>query len=271
MPGLSVGQGNLGIQQHPQTVPPFPANAADNGVSVDPVSKKIVLGDEYTSTFGGLAQLLNSRQIYLAGFSINFLSDPAGVQGQVQIDAQNINVMDFLTGNTVRVVTDPAFADIVLVGLAANPSVQFLTAAAITDFILRNNSGSLVATTPGGQRYLALNRTANQFSIGDLDTTNNGIFLIVDDNGKQIGMQDTNGNAVALFDLNTFFVSLGDLGGTATGLQFLVDVTNQRLNVTNTALNAKYAVNNNDGASGTFTTVDLKTVTVEGGIITAIV
>jgi hypothetical protein len=41
--------------------------------------------------------------------------------------------------------------------------------------------------------------------------------------------------------------------------------------VSNFGLTAAYSVNGNIGVSGTFTTVDLKTVTVEGGIITSIV
>lgn len=54
--------------------PPFALNSADNGLSVDPVSRHIVLGND---TGGITATLLKDRVIPMAGFNVGF-SDASG-------------------------------------------------------------------------------------------------------------------------------------------------------------------------------------------------
>jgi len=64
------GQGSFYTTQNKSGGAPFPAGAANNGLSVDTVTGKIVLG---TSAAGpGLSDLLNHRFIELNGFSVNF-------------------------------------------------------------------------------------------------------------------------------------------------------------------------------------------------------
>lgn len=59
-----------------QVAPPFPANAAFNGCSVDPATGQIVLGDDGGGV--GLADLISNRFIESAGFNIRIQN--AGVQ-----------------------------------------------------------------------------------------------------------------------------------------------------------------------------------------------
>lgn len=56
-----------------QSGAPFAAGAANNGLSVDPVSNKIVLGEDEGSV-ANLATLLNNRQINFNGFNLHLFS-----------------------------------------------------------------------------------------------------------------------------------------------------------------------------------------------------
>ena len=56
----------------PPPGPPFAANSADNGCSVDPVSGKIVLGNNETG-LADLAQLLSNREIALQNFFLRLM------------------------------------------------------------------------------------------------------------------------------------------------------------------------------------------------------
>lgn len=73
-----MGQGSPGIitNQKREVVagPPFAAGAANNGLSVDPVSGKIVWGENAIGG-GGVAALLSNRVISFGNFNMAFKSD----------------------------------------------------------------------------------------------------------------------------------------------------------------------------------------------------
>lgn len=81
---MNYGQGAI----LPQTLPkpggaPFPAGSANNGLSVDPGTGKIVLGNDVG---GALAALLSNREIPMSGHKINFISNGGETMG---IDSSN--------------------------------------------------------------------------------------------------------------------------------------------------------------------------------------
>jgi hypothetical protein len=90
---MITGQGTTFIQPNIATpaavFPPFPLNAADNGLSVDPITGEIVLGQAIGEP-GDPAKLLSNREIPLNNFS--FATDPVGLI----IDPLN---MSFLFGD----------------------------------------------------------------------------------------------------------------------------------------------------------------------------
>lgn len=55
------------------SVPPFPLNAANNGLSVDPVSFEIVLGNN-TGAPGSPSQLLSDREVVTNAHTISFIN-----------------------------------------------------------------------------------------------------------------------------------------------------------------------------------------------------
>lgn len=74
--------------------PPFDPTSADNGLSVDAISGKIVLGDDGS----GLADLVSDRQIDIDGFMFTMLN--AGAPLLTLIGAANALILgDYLNGN----------------------------------------------------------------------------------------------------------------------------------------------------------------------------
>src|ERR1700693_1537927 len=78
---MSINQGSINVQQKqkpfPPPGPPFVITSANNGLSVDPVSGKIVLGQDIGQA-GDPAQLLNAREIPMKGFPFSFTDNGAG-------------------------------------------------------------------------------------------------------------------------------------------------------------------------------------------------
>ena len=74
---MSIGATTLNTSQkrEPQNGPPFVATAADNGLSVDPGTGRIVLGNDVG---GSAAGLLSIRDIELNGFEVDFLGTTVG-------------------------------------------------------------------------------------------------------------------------------------------------------------------------------------------------
>lgn len=69
--GQGLGQGSIGLSHKVEPAgPPFPATAADNGLSVDPITGHIVLGDPLGMT--GPADLLNAREIFCDSHDLVF-------------------------------------------------------------------------------------------------------------------------------------------------------------------------------------------------------
>lgn len=74
---MGLGQGSVTTNQKRELGnpgPPFPATSANNGLSVDPGTFRIVLGNDVG---GNTATLLNTREIPCSVFQVVF-SDPAG-------------------------------------------------------------------------------------------------------------------------------------------------------------------------------------------------
>lgn len=79
--------GNIAVgHKRPRSGAPFPSTAANNGLSVDPVSGRIVLGN---NAGGSTAQLLSAREIPLNDFSVGFVGTAGlGLGNRVDINLQ---------------------------------------------------------------------------------------------------------------------------------------------------------------------------------------
>jgi hypothetical protein len=103
--------------------------------------------------------------------------------------------------------------------------------------IFASNSQFQVRDTAG--RYMDLNKSGGQYQMGDIDKTNNGVFIDLDDTGPTASLQQKLN--IALFaDWRVYQYWLGDYSQTNNSLRLLVDdagrncvvygsATNQRL------------------------------------------
>lgn len=94
----SIGIGNSLIRGESPAGPPFVATSAANGVSVDPVTGKIVLGDQ---TGGVLSTLLNNRVIPMATFSLQLLYPTVGQSFTFQPDG-NLDLLSAFITNPAK-------------------------------------------------------------------------------------------------------------------------------------------------------------------------
>jgi hypothetical protein len=141
--------------------------------------------------------------------------------------------------------------------------------AAPTAFINLNNG-------PGNQTI--------EIHVGnaEIQMSDSGVMLIgnnISQNGTQILIDDINQTidwrsaATSVIGISAnFLTNVFTLGGSTSpnGNIIEIDDSTNTVDIRNNALNSSLSINGNPGASGTFTTVDLKTVVVEGGLITSI-
>ncbi len=214
--GFGISQRQLG--QIPPG-PPFAINSADNGLSVDPVTRRIVLGN---NTGGITATLLSDREIPLNGktllmsganmqlhiadggaFPDFFVSDGAG---------NNIFQMVPSLGLAFINATDTvSLANLSLNGLGGNPSAQ-LGASGVgggsSIQIFKNSVDANCnpffnvqnAVTAG--QALKVNTATLEAFIGDVGGIANNTLLTVDDVNQIIIITATNGVSVNGVGLN---------------------------------------------------------------------
>lgn len=271
--------------------PPFPANSAENGLSVDSVTGRIVLGNNVLG-IAGPAQLLNSREISTAGFSIFLLDIPGGStnelngQGviastpggdQAQFTLQQIAM---ITGNntfTVSVLNNDC--NLVInsdVPGGSNPPFITLVNNISPDFhsSLQNGAFHIGYTNvpPGDNKILTAN-PAGLFEFGDLSNVTNGSKISIDDTTGLVILQTLVNASPAkkVFSANgsTGIYAMGDVdtaaGGTAIRLNDAgaVEVTTMVNAVPGIdvlildGLNDRYSIGDSVSAgSGTLATLD---------------
>lgn len=176
-------------------------------------------------------------------------------------------------------------------GLKTDTINEATIAAGIT---LDSAGGIITVESSGGTQFLITNGTdvymrvasadvyAGAVSIGLFSHINENIFEISDQSPHQLILYsataneffvrtERGGNFGKKIWLEGRLTHLGDIDLFDAGLKIVLDQTANSLALTNTANTAKYSCNGQDGADGTFTSQDGKTITVTGGIITSIV
>lgn len=213
--------------------PPFSANAAENGLSVDFVSGAIVLGSQ--SPFS--ANLLNDRVIPMDGFKFQFI-DGVGNNAFLYLDSGNrrFGLGDFFGGyNGSRIDID-------------DPS-SFIYLAAV--------SGPMLEVD--GLNF--------QYRLGEIGNFQNRTFFEIDDT-LQLVTITTNAanNQIFKLDVQSGFYGMGDLSGVANGAFIGIDDVAGAFQIGNLANNMNVNINGVPGFTGTVTPVT--TITVNNGIVT---
>ncbi len=164
--GLVAISTNQKVDQPVQPGPPFAATSANNGLSVDPVSGKIVLGNDVADP-AAPAGLLSNREILMDDAFFNMF--------QIILNAiQSTGVITTFTGDTVALSGPAGTLPVVSVTTtgAGSPSVQVVGAGASNPTILNQAAGAGICriTNIAGAGGIALftNRVANE--IFQIDT-----------------------------------------------------------------------------------------------------
>ena len=234
---MSVGQGSVkftGLTL--PSVPPFPAGAADNGLSVDPVTGNIVLGDLAPAGFGSPGQFLNDRSLQLSAFrfditdgivphflidtpaSTDSFGDMLGLLGGGALVMDHLNKTAFLradNGNGSLLSLDGLnFRSELGPGLGAGNNTTLI----VDD----GNQVVWIGDQLAANRILSLDRLNALYQLGDIDNAGNGVRLTVDDasNAAKIG------NNIAdflLLDIANMFFAIGDINAAGNGTRLAID------------------------------------------------
>lgn len=286
---MNFGQGSLGFNTNGNSGAPFPAGSADNGLSVDPTTFRIVLGNDV----GGFdAIMLSNREIPgLSGLSLPQGKFGVGLPGNVVggsvqnllannrfIANENIQSTAFFqlesvpTGNNLigTCIAQAGQNDIDMTAGFFTNGIGTRVAGLKGTNNIRNNNGSkttaeicgiVTAFVPVGAILLA--RQTGLFiegpdpSVGGSGTVDviTGIRIERQDRIAGLGTLTVGINQEGVNDVNIFAGI--PVRSAASSVVIRDNTTNQLKRIA--------------GASGSFTTVDLKTVTVVDGVITAIV
>lgn len=238
---------------------------ADNGLSIDPITGKIVLGNDFMAD-PAPATLLSSREIPLNNSQIYFTDTDAWIivspGGIIMLDLVNDSraemgfgttgayfalESDSVTGNPPRYM----MSDISNVG--QNATIQM--------------NGSEFQITPSNllAQMLTLDDAFKVYRIGDIT---GGMHLSIESGTGTLELKnDITGERIHLWDVGAGQVISGDVNNITTGAKETIDLPTGVHDFTNTAEDAVYSINGNLGITGVF--ANPTSITVEGGIITA--
>lgn len=202
---MSKGQGNIvrTPKVDPSNAPPFAATSADNGLSVDPVTGRIVLG----GTFAAPSQLLSNRAIDMNGFSFR-MDNGAGFRYlAVEPTNQFYSLGDGPgTGNGLQLTID----DSVMVA-------------------------SIVSNFGGGANWWNIDALNHSVEFGDIFSTFNGMRVALSDFASFFHIDGGAGNGSHFaIDAQVNTYALGDMAQIASGLKLLIDAAADIFTVENT-------------------------------------
>lgn len=185
---MQFGQGSIGfISKKAAAGPPFPVNAADNGLSIDPVTGRIVLGNDQGDT---VAQLLSNREIPLNGhiFQLTspgsrFLVDPTGYYAFGDIDGDNTGLVMSLDESTPQAVFGDSIFGPMLIMDFGTPNMQLGQINGSGLLIDMNlNAGELYLYNGADQLIYA---ASDYFEIGDVSSTQNGLRFYINQSTEE--------------------------------------------------------------------------------------
>lgn len=225
----AAGQGSISkANKNTPSGAPFPAGSAYNGVSVDPVTGQIVLGDDPGSF---LSQLISNRELPLNGFSLvmsdllsGVLFEIGGSPGTPTMLSSRDNV-----GST---------SVLTLFGDSAGSvgfNIQADDAAGTSAWLLADATSERIRALINVSNFLDLDKSLDQYSIGDISGSFQGTKLLIDDSIQRTTIEDAAGQMLFLDQLNKVY-QIGDISGIGgTGLKLMIDDLFEDVIIRNTA------------------------------------
>jgi hypothetical protein len=210
---MSYGLGSAGARTNKAAGagPPPAVTSADDGLSV--TAAKIRLG-QTVGAVGNPAILLENREIPMGGFSLDYKG--SNVNLIIDDSAQNLI---FKNGGTEFFRVDP-FNNTYLLGDYFNNNVIY--------FDPRVASRLFTVSMGGGNRYLALDVPAGHYQIGDINNSQSGSNVLINDANRKLQYFDKFGHYLTLDQLSGSY-QLGDIDTTLNGNKLFVDDTNNQM------------------------------------------
>jgi len=237
-----MGQGGGNLQTLSASIPgssgpPFPLNSAENGLSVDPITKRIVLGND-VGAVGDPAQLLSNREIKLKSFYLDYIGNAIeqffdDASGVFQLYRNPAGVLAFNVDATGK-----------LYQLGEDYRID-ISQGGQTIKLRSNAEPFLNILGAPAARNLTLAIGAPQIFLNDLGA-NKRINLFADatvPNAIQLGLEKTSNLAYLRVQTDDFFridvgnglFQIGDINSTVNGSILNIDDTNQKLEFLNNA------------------------------------
>ncbi len=156
---------------------PFPAGSADNGLSVDPVTGRIVLGGD----LGTPSTLLSMRHIDFDAYLLLMTSTAVPARNyQSFISPGVIDLNEVNTSNRLQLIVTEANADLIINSSAPgiDPVIQLFNSFGFDGRITVAN-GDLIEISQGGRRVLTMsnNPPTDNYTLGDSDGAASGIRM----------------------------------------------------------------------------------------------
>jgi hypothetical protein len=262
------GYGPMGVGNKSESgggaAPPFALNSADNGLSVDPTSFHIVLGNNPIGIAGGAAELTSSREIDLNGNFLQFFDSgqptPAFMQflgnvfqllqngGQqfVSISPTEIDVTDNTTGATTHVTPGDVttFDGGFLQSNLSFSELDFANGSAGTTGLIGldaiTGNMQLKSSDYAGGAFLVVDHTNHAVTLGDFNNIFNGSIVRITPAGSGFFSVETAAKQVITADIGNIKLELGDVNSVGNNSRIEIDDSNHliRLNATHVNLGA---------------------------------
>lgn len=173
-------------------VPPFPANAADNGLSVDLVSERIVLGNDIAQP-GSPAQLLSAREIELNGNFLQLIDTPNGIFLQLSFLGYSVfngagNLSADVTPGQISIFDNVGGGANVTLLNAGDQVAMRKTSSGFNQCYFEDNGVPL-------SRLFVMDFTNTLVQLGDTQGSFNGTVATIDDGLGILDLTNTGGTA----------------------------------------------------------------------------
>ena len=255
---MSVGQGSVkftGLTL--PSVPPFPAGAADTGLSVDPVTGNIVLGNPLAepypgSAFIGAGRTINMEQnaaielhgfdglgasagsLFMQGNALQLVNPLGSVNPGLFMGIQDANNIAFqlaIASDVINGITTLGGGNTIATSLIFDDSGHLRITNNYPPTVPVDNGAVLqvdgdITSADSLGLMLSTDRATGLYQLGDIDNGANGVRLTVDDasNAAKIG------NNIAdflLLDIANMFFAIGDINAAGNGTRFTIDDVNR--------------------------------------------
>jgi len=254
---MSVGQGSVkftGLTL--PSVPPFPAGAADTGLSVDPVTGNIVLGNPLAepypgSAFIGAGRTINMEQnaaielhgfdglgasagsLFMQGNALQLVNPLGSVNPGLFMGIQDANNIAFqlaIASDVINGITTLGGGNTIATSLIFDDSGHlritnnYPPTVPVDNGAVLQVDGDITAADSLGL-MLSTDRATGLYQLGDIDNGANGLRLTIDD-ASQVGRIGNNIADQLLIDIANNFYSFSDINAALNGTQLTIDDAN---------------------------------------------